>query len=565
MLRSAPPRPCPRPQRRASRHAHPRPPHRSRPRGPRRRRRGRRLGAPGARPGPRIGLGPRQLLRARRRQLHDRDRPGDRARRRRRRGRLPGRARSRQPVHPPPGRAGDDGFGARRDPARPVRAGHRAPGCRSGSSRWGSRTTPTPPSSACRRAIDQIRALWAGERLPSATPGLPPIQPMFPPTHRIPIVIAAYRKAFVELAGQKADGYLARPAESIPSLRGILERLRASAEAAGRDPARDRDRRLPAVARRQDPPRGAQPGEARAVRHLHDVGPVRRLAAPGRVRRGAARPDRRGLASRGLHDRRQPHPRRAARRVHALRDARGRRRRRHGVPHAGRAPAAAPPAGPPGGSPDRRADRGRGDLRVHPATGGRAPSRRPSRRRCRRWPASATGVGDPRASPTIAGSASATGWRGAAGRCTRSSGRSRSRRRSSRSSRARRWPGCTSCGTGRRSSPALLGGVFLHAGTNIVNEVYDVRKGIDTITSPRASHAIVKGRISERDGAPRSPDVAFALAVVVGALPGLAARPGDRRARRARADRRLGLHRAAARVQEPRRSASRSCSCSWAR
>src|SRR5512141_2075774 len=86
------------------------------------------------------------------------------------------------------------------------------------------------------RAMDQIRALWAGERLPSATPGLPPIQPMFPPTHRIPIVIAAYRRAFVELAGQKADGYLARPAESIPSLRGILERLRASAEAAGRDP-----------------------------------------------------------------------------------------------------------------------------------------------------------------------------------------------------------------------------------------------------------------------------------------------------------------------------------------
>jgi len=26
-------------------------------------------------------------------------------------------------------------------------------------------------------AIDQVRALWAGERLPSATPGLPPIQP----------------------------------------------------------------------------------------------------------------------------------------------------------------------------------------------------------------------------------------------------------------------------------------------------------------------------------------------------------------------------------------------------
>ena len=86
------------------------------------------------------------------------------------------------------------------------------------------------------KAMDQIRALWAGERLPSATPGLPPIQPMFPPTHRIPLVIAAYRKEFVALAGQKADGYLARPAESIPSLTGILERLREAATEAGRDP-----------------------------------------------------------------------------------------------------------------------------------------------------------------------------------------------------------------------------------------------------------------------------------------------------------------------------------------
>ena len=86
-------------------------------------------------------------------------------------------------------------------------------------------------------AMDQVRALWAGERLPSATPGLPPIQPMFEPPHRIPLVIAAYRKELVALAGRKADGYLARPAESIPSLRGIIDRLRASAEEAGRDSA----------------------------------------------------------------------------------------------------------------------------------------------------------------------------------------------------------------------------------------------------------------------------------------------------------------------------------------
>src|SRR3954449_12211607 len=69
------------------------------------------------------------------------------------------------------------------------------------------------------KAMDDIRALWAGERLAAATPrapsrggprrgpppapggrgggrrgappGPPPIQPMFPPPHRIPLVVAA--------------------------------------------------------------------------------------------------------------------------------------------------------------------------------------------------------------------------------------------------------------------------------------------------------------------------------------------------------------------------------------
>ena len=56
------------------------------------------------------------------------------------------------------------------------------------------------------QTMDELRRLWAGERLPSATPGLPPIQPMFPPTHRIPLVMAANRREFLELAGRKADG-----------------------------------------------------------------------------------------------------------------------------------------------------------------------------------------------------------------------------------------------------------------------------------------------------------------------------------------------------------------------
>jgi 1,4-dihydroxy-2-naphthoate octaprenyltransferase len=46
---------------------------------------------------------------------------------------------------------------------------------------------------------------------------------------------------------------------------------------------------------------------------------------------------------------------------------------------------------------------------------------------------------------------------------------------------------------------ALIGGVGLHIGTNVINEIYDVRHGIDSITSPRMSMAILKGRISERD------------------------------------------------------------------
>ena len=102
---------------------------------------------------------------------------------------------------------------------------------------------PYSPESAVEgvsSAIDEIRALWAGERRPSATPGLPPIQPMFAPPHRMPIYVAAYRKEFVTLAGQKADGYLARPAESVPSLAGIIGRLQTAAVAAGRDPKASR-------------------------------------------------------------------------------------------------------------------------------------------------------------------------------------------------------------------------------------------------------------------------------------------------------------------------------------
>jgi len=82
-------------------------------------------------------------------------------------------------------------------------------------------------------AIDQVRALWRGERL-VLNDKVPPLQPMFQPPHRIPISIAAYRTPFLELCGQKADGYLARPAESLPAFRKMRDRVLEAAGAAGR-------------------------------------------------------------------------------------------------------------------------------------------------------------------------------------------------------------------------------------------------------------------------------------------------------------------------------------------
>ena len=94
--------------------------------------------------------------------------------------------------------------------------------------------TPAGGVAAVSEAIDTVRALWSGQRIPSFTPGLPPIQPMFPPVHNVPIYIAAYRTPFLELAGQKADGYLARPAESVTNFKRMFPKIRAASVAAGR-------------------------------------------------------------------------------------------------------------------------------------------------------------------------------------------------------------------------------------------------------------------------------------------------------------------------------------------
>ena len=373
---------------------------------------------------------------------------------------------------------------------------------------------PYDPGTAVERVsatMDELRQLWAGERLPSATPGLPPIQPMFPPAHRIPLVIAAYRKEFATLAGQKADGYLARPAESIPSLRGIIERVHAAAVEAGRDPdsietagylltlvdktrreALNRAKREPFVIYMMSILSDISLRRAGFDRELRD-----RLAVAWRAEdyttAGNLIPDElldafmlcgtREDVARGalaFHER-------ALLRMPLLQPVLQEERQIEEI-LAAAALYAAQPASSIAASPDQVA------AIVDVTAGGEAvaPSLADDRRlsapeRVRRRAGATWEILRPFAYtasviPVLAGGALA-------------------------------W--VDGLFAWLPFLAALAGGVLLHSGTNIINEIYDVRQGIDTITSPRASHAIVKGRMTERQ-AFGAACTAFGLAVLVG-------------------------------------------------
>jgi 1,4-dihydroxy-2-naphthoate polyprenyltransferase len=359
------------------------------------------------------------------------------------------------------------------------------------------------------KAMDQIRALWAGERLPSATPGLPPIQPMFPPTHRIPLVIAAYRKEFVALAGQKADGYLARPAESIPSLTGILTRLGEGAIEAGRDPASietagyllslvdatrrealNRAKREPFVIYMMSVLSDVSLARAGFEAHLRD-----RIAAAWRAEdyttAGNLIPDelldafmlcgtREDVAAKAMayhakaglglpllqpvvQDDHQVDELIAAAAMYAALPSAS----------AARAVSAATPSEVLGD--DRPAEGLADDRRL--GLGGLL-----RRRAGGVWEILRPFAYTASVVPIVAGGALAA------------------------VDQRFEWLPFLA---------ALLGGVLLHSGTNVVNEIYDVRKGIDTIASPRASHAIVKGRLTERAAFAVALG-SFVLAIVVG-------------------------------------------------
>jgi len=328
-------------------------------------------------------------------------------------------------------------------------------------------------------AIDQIRQLWRGEPL-RLNDKVPPLQPMFQPPHRIPIYIAAYRTPFLDLCGQKADGYLGRPAESLPAYQKMRARVLETAAANGRT-AGDIDFRGYLLCLIDDSRREAlnrakrEPFVIYMISVLSDISMKRagfdpglrtQIAAAWRAedyhRAGELIPDELldafilcgtvdEVASRAAayHDEAgmdvpllQPVLQEESQ-VKAVLDA--------AVRYGSRAAATAPSPARVGGTSTSAESGGLGTL---------------TRRARGAWEVVRPFSFTASLLPVSVGGAIALGQ----GRM--------------------HWP---------LFLAALFGGLGLHIGTNVINEIYDVRHGIDSITSPRMSMAILKGRISERD------------------------------------------------------------------
>ncbi len=348
--------------------------------------------------------------------------------------------------------------------------------------RLGQMGIPYDPEDAIARAesaVDVVRRLGRGERLPAGREGLPELAPMYPPVNRIPVYAAGYRKAYVEFAGRVCDGYLARPAEPVDSLRVIVGRLRDAALAAGRDPddvdvagyllslvdtsrraALDRAKREPfviymvavqsEVAMRRaglDPSIRGPVMDAwraedytRAARLIPDevVDSVILCGTPEQV---AARADEYRQAGMDL-PLLQP----------VVQDDEQTEGVIQAAVHYGRATAPAVDPAPVGAGAAARAetaDAGRGLARVLRAT---TEITRPFSLTAAVMPVLAAGG--------LALTEGVMSW--------------------------------------APFVAALVASVLLQVGTNVTNEIYDVRRGVDDITTPRMSHAIVTGRMNER-------------------------------------------------------------------
>jgi 1,4-dihydroxy-2-naphthoate polyprenyltransferase len=339
-------------------------------------------------------------------------------------------------------------------------------------------------------AIDTVHQLWKGERLPSGTPGLPPLQPMFPPVHRVPIYVAGYRSPMMVVAGQKGDGYIARPAESIPGLKKLLRVMDDAARGAGRDPDTldvagylltfiDETRRDALNRAKRDPfvifmmsilsdvtlNRAGFDPEVRdrinAKWRAEDYTGASALIADELLDAYILCGTRREVAARAheYHDAGmdlpilQPVVQEEAQ-VAALLDAAV----MYGSGEIGSATRVA-----------LDAQKKTFTQAARDSVGALWEIARPFSFTASTVPVAAGGA-------LAALSGSFDPW---------------------------------------LFLVTLVGAVALHVGTNVTNEIYDVRKGVDTIVSPRASHAIVKGRITDR-GAYRFAIAAFAVAVLAG-------------------------------------------------
>jgi 1,4-dihydroxy-2-naphthoate octaprenyltransferase len=360
--------------------------------------------------------------------------------------------------------------------------------------RLGQMGIPYTPDDAVTRsseAIDTLHTLWKGERMPPGKPGLPPLQPMFPPVHRVPIYVAGYRSPVMVLAGQKGDGYLARPAESIPGLKKLLRVMKRAARDAGRDP-KDIDVAGYLLALIGDTRRDAL---NRAKREPFVIYMMSILSDVTLGRAGF-----------------EP----------ALRDQIAAAWRKEDYTTAG------------GLIPDdlldafilcgtRRevADRA---YEYHEA-GMELPLLQPV-------------VQDEDQVSAVLDAAVAYGTAevGAVGARAALGAQQKSAAASLRDRIGGFWEIARPFSFTASTVPIAVGGalaaveglfdwtlflvslfaiLLLHIGTNVTNEIYDVRKGVDTIVSPRASHAIVKGRITDREAYVMA-IVAFAAAFVLG-------------------------------------------------
>jgi 1,4-dihydroxy-2-naphthoate octaprenyltransferase len=329
-------------------------------------------------------------------------------------------------------------------------------------------------------AIDEIRQLWRGEPL-KLNEKVPPLQPMFQPPHRIPIYIAAYRTPFLDLAGEKADGYLGRPAESLPAYKKMHDRVLESAARHGRAPSEIEFRGyllcLFDSSRREALNRAKrEPFVIYMISVLSDISMKRagfdpqlrtQIATAWRAedyhRAGALIPDELldafifcgtvddvAARARAFHDEAgmdvpvlQPILQEEAQ-VDAVLQA--------AVTYASSGATVSVAAASSIDEPAGRLQRERVSTTIARRAQGAWEVMRPFSFTASLLPVSVGGA------------------------IAFSQGRMQ-------------WPLFVA---------ALIAALCLHIGTNVTNEIYDVRHGIDSITSPRMSMAILKGRISER-------------------------------------------------------------------